>query len=100
MDWINATDGIPGVQITVHSSTGQISADHDHCIPVYLRLELRDHYSASLFQGVGLPCKISATIWETTIDVQDLEIFRDCIAWKAKDRLEKWEAHERFLKEL
>ena len=100
MDGLNATDGIPGVRITVHSSTGERSAEHEQRIPVCLNLEFRNHHLASLFQGVAMPRKISATVWQITIFVQDLDLFRECVAWKANDTTRRWDAHERFLHEV
>ena len=50
MDGINATDGIPGVRITVHSSTEERSADHEQRIPVCLSLVVSRGWCASKMQ--------------------------------------------------
>lgn len=97
MDGLNATEGIPGVRITVHSSTGERSAEHDQRIPVCLNLEFRSQHLASLFQGVVMPRKVDETNWQVTVYVEDPGLFRECVTWKANDTQQKWDAYERFL---
>jgi hypothetical protein len=91
-DGHNASDGIPHVRVTVHSvgddpdlSTGRVEVTLD------VRFNLQDVKS---LLALGIHMKAAARLAPTPRDpvrylvpvyirVGDLDVFRDCIAWKA-----------------
>ena len=97
LDGLNSTEGIPGVLMTISSTGTDCSADHENRTAVSLNLEFHNEYLASLFQGNGMPKKMDEKNWQITVFVKDPKIFGECVAWKANDTRQKWDAHARFL---
>ena len=97
LDGLNSTEGIPGVIMTISSTATDRSADHENRTAVSLNLEFHNEYLASLFQGNRMPKKIDERNWQITVFVKDPKIFGECVAWKANDTRQQWDAHARFL---
>jgi len=63
-------------------------------------LEWETHKELVNREGVEFARKISATVWQISIYVQDLGLFQERVAWKANDTTKKWDEHDRFLNEI
>mmetsp|Transcript_18343 Transcript_18343/g.35045 ORF Transcript_18343/g.35045 Transcript_18343/m.35045 type:complete len:268 (-) Transcript_18343:736-1539(-) len=97
LDGLNVAEGIPLVAISVKSSSHYRQAGYEDRYAVKLTLEFFYSELATAFAAKESALKINDTTWETTVYVQDENIFEKCVAWKLKATTNAWKDHRAFL---
>ena len=97
LDGLNVAEGIPLVAISVKSSSPHCKAGYDNRYAVDLTLEFFYAELATAFAAKDGARKKNETTWETTVFVQDKDVFENCVAWNSENTVKAWNEHRTFL---